>query len=63
MLNQLALLKGEKVLAAMLAERDQTIESLCHQIDKMTAEINRLQKTCNHKSEDASCQKPTSQAQ
>ncbi len=42
MLNQMTILKGEKLLAGIIAERDGIIEGLVEQVDQMAKQADQL---------------------
>lgn len=44
MLNQMTILKSEKLLARIIAERNEIIEGLVSQIDQLGREADRLRK-------------------
>lgn len=55
MFNSLSLIRSERSLATMLAERDGLIESLVNQLEQVSAENAKLKKESQERMEAAKC--------
>lgn len=62
MLNQMSILKSEKLLARIIADRDEIIEGLASQIDQLSAQADQLRKELHQlnaaKKDGTACQSP-----
>lgn len=58
MFNSLSLIRSERSLATMLAERDGIIDSLVNQLEQVSAENERLKKELQEPKEGSKCPNP-----